>query len=238
MAVLAGLIVLVIAGGIFLAESPSSSTAPPPQSSTSMASSISVVIPPTVGPYDEEGVPMLINKWNMLPEGYSPPLADAGNGQQLHTSAVEPFKAMQAAAKEDGITLTPISGYRTHQRQTNNYNSSIQRYLNQGYSQEEAEELTQRYYAIPGASEHEAGLAMDINSLETSFDQTKEFQWLQENCFKFGFILRYAEDTTDITGIYYEPWHYRYVGTNHAKLITEMGITLEEYVELLSSQQG
>lgn len=222
------------------AASPSSSVVQ--QSTTTIAAppaqSISVLIPPTVGPYDEEGIPLLVNPDNMLPEGYEPPLGDIGGGYTLHTMAVEPFKAMQAAAREDGINLFPVSGYRTHEHQTRNYQNSIQRYINQGYSEEESIELTRRYYAIPGASEHEAGLAVDVNSLETSFEQTKEFEWLQQNCVRFGFIMRYAEDTTDITQIYYEPWHYRYVGTNHAQLIAELDVTLEEYVQMLEEQMG
>ena len=91
--------------------------------------------------------------------------------------------------------------------------------------------MTAQYIAVPGTSEHSLGLAVDLNSLEESFEQTAQFKWLIEHCAEYGFILRYPKDKEDITGISYEPWHYRYVGEDHAAKIMEQGLCLEEYVQ-------
>lgn len=191
-------------------------------------------------PFDEAGLPPLYNYQHFIADDYlsTIELVDVGNGQKMESRAAEAYKAMQKAAAEDGITLVPLSGYRSHQRQTNNYNASIQRYLDQGLSREEAVRRTEGYYAIPGSSEHEAGLAMDVGdaaapgaNINDGFANTKAYAWLQDNAVKFGFILRYGSDTFDITRINYEPWHYRYVGANHAEIINEKGITLEEYIQ-------
>ncbi|NLW78362.1 MAG: hypothetical protein GXY32_02975 [Ruminococcaceae bacterium] len=195
-------------------------------------------------PYDEAATPPLYNYQNPIPDtvkvGWGQAetdpdityvnLVDIGNGQQMETRAAAAFTAMQKAAAADGVELTPVSGYRTHQQQTNNYNAAIQRYRDQGYSEAEALARTQRYYAIPGTSEHEAGLAIDINWVDDGFAQTAAYTWLQEHCTEYGFIYRYQADTEDITHIAWEPWHYRYVGANHAEAITGKGITLEEYI--------
>lgn len=177
-------------------------------------------------------MPPLFNYQNSIPEEYysTLQLAPVGDGHQMQQDAAAAFKDMQAAATADGINLFVVSGYRSHERQVNNYNRSIQNYISQGYDEAKATELTQEYYAIPGTSEHEAGLAVDINSLEERFSQTKEFTWLQENCTKYGFILRYDKGKEEITKIEYEPWHYRYVGLEHAQAIAEQSVTLEEYV--------
>ncbi|MDL2323868.1 M15 family metallopeptidase [Ruminococcaceae bacterium OttesenSCG-928-A16] len=211
-------------------EAPSSAVPSLPVSSVPAASST-----PPLGLYDEAGTPMLLNATHPLPEGYDPELANVGYGngreQTMEVRAAAAFNAMKEAAQADGITLTPFSCYRSHQHQVSNYNASIERYVEQGYSRQKATELTQQYYAVPGTSEHEAGFAVDIDSIEESFENTPAFAWLQQNCTEYGFILRYAKTTEAITGIAYEPWHYRYVGANHAKAITTAGITLEEYVE-------
>ncbi len=209
-----------------------------PSSSSVPASSSVPERTPT--PYDEDDMPYLFNYENFIPDEYTENLEmkDVGGGHQMAVRAADAFIDMQAAAKEDGVSLVPLSGYRSNERQTNNYNASIQNYISQGYSQEEAVSRTQGYYAIPGTSEHEAGLAMDIGdinapntNIDDSFDTTESFAWLIENCTTYGFILRYDDDTFDITHINYEPWHYRYVGANHAEIIVEHDITLEEYVE-------
>ncbi|MDL2323864.1 M15 family metallopeptidase [Ruminococcaceae bacterium OttesenSCG-928-A16] len=194
---------------------------------------------PPSSPYNEADLPLLLNAENAVPKTLELDLVSVGNGQTMQRNAAKAFTAMQAAAKADGVTLTPISGYRSNQRQTNNYNASIQRYLSQGYTQQKAEEETRRYYAIPGTSEHEAGLAIDIDSIEESFENTPAFAWLQQNCTEYGFILRYAKTTEAITGIAYEPWHYRYVGANHAFLMQQQGFTtLEEYMEHQTAQEA
>lgn len=210
-----------------------------PVSSAPPVSAVSVYTPPAVGDYIEEGIPLLVRADRPLPADYEETLVLGSIGSyQMEESAATAFLAMQAAALADGISLYPVSGYRSNAKQTTNYNNALQNYLAQGYSQDEAERLTQRYYAIPGSSEHEAGLAVDVNSLETTFENTREFAWLQENCATYGFVMRYHKDKTEETGgIAYEPWHYRYVGTNHAKAMQDLDMTLDAYVPMLEEQE-
>ncbi len=218
--------------------------APPVVSSVAQASSVPPLPPRTPTPWDEDGIPALYNRFNSIPDTWQPDLTPAG-GLQMDRRAAEAYTAMAEAAAEDGIALVACSGYRTNWEQTNNYNNAIQRYLSQGYSQEEALRQTELYYAIPGTSEHEAGLAMDVNDanypgarIDDSFADTPAYTWLQENMTRFGFICRYQKDTTDITRIAWEPWHYRYVGANHAEKIVELDVTLEEYVDALCRAEG
>lgn len=188
--------------------------------------------------WDEAEAPPLFNYQHAIPQAYRNQLAleNIGNGKKLAARAAKAYIAMQAAAARDGVHFLPISAYRTHEHQTRDYNDSIEAYVREGHSHDEAVALTQRCYAIPGTSEHEAGLAVDVGDMlapETdirySFEDTVSFAWLQKNCTKYGFILRFRAETFAITHIHYEPWHYRYVGANHAERIVERGITLEEY---------
>lgn len=179
-------------------------------------------------PYTE----LLLNKKHILPDGYVPKLAEAvkGSGVKLDYRVAPHYQEMYDAAKKDGITLTPVSGYRSFQRQKNNFENSIAQYQKQGYSKKDATIKASETRLLPGTSEHNAGLAMDICSLSTSFDTTKEYKWLQTHAHEYGFILRYPKDKINITQITYEPWHYRYVGTEIAKKLKESGQVLEEYL--------
>ncbi len=179
-------------------------------------------------PYTE----LLLNKNYILPDGYVPKLAEAvkGSGVKLDYRVAPHYQEMYDAAKKDGITLTPVSGYRSFQRQKNNFENSIAQYQKQGYSKKDATIKASETRLLPGTSEHNAGLAMDICSLSTSFDTTKEYKWLQAHAHEYGFILRYPKDKINITQITYEPWHYRYVGTEIAKKLKESGQVLEEYL--------
>ena len=123
------------------------------------------------------------------------------------------------AALEDGIRLIAVSGYRQYKRQEVLYNSAI---ANMGRNQ--------RTTASAGTSEHQTGLAMDLNQLNVSFGETKEGKWVARNAHKFGYIVRYPKDKEDITGITYEPWHIRYVGMELAKVCYEQNLTLEELI--------
>ncbi len=197
------------------------------------------ILPAATGEFDVAGIPPLFNATHLIPDDYEMNLVDVGNGHTMDAPAAAAFLAMKEAAAADGVTLLPISGYRSHEHQLTNYNNSIQNYMSQGYSEEEATRLTRRYYAIPGTSEHEAGLAMDIGSLEETFENTPAFDWLQEHAVEYGFILRYRDGQEEVTGVAYEPWHYRYVGVNHAQKIAELGVqSLEEYVGLLNGDAG
>lgn len=146
-----------------------------------------------------------------------------------------------AAAEKDGITLVVISAYRSFQKQRENFDDYIDRLIYEGYDREEAAKITASQIALPGESEHNAGVSIDVinkdwykthDDITDDFENTAEFEWLYENSWKFGFILRYHKDKSDITGFDYEPWHYRYVGEAKAKLIYDSGLTLDEYYEL------
>lgn len=181
-------------------------------------------------PYYEKTMPLLVNINNPIPDGFEPNLEPLPVRYKMDKRAAKALNDMTAAAKQDGITLTPVSAYRSNESQTRNYNNKIKEYESLGYSHEEAVIETGKIIALPGTSEHSLGYAVDLNSLEESFENTKTFKWLIEHCADYGFILRYPKDKTDITKISYEPWHYRYVGINHAKEIMSQGICLEEYV--------
>lgn len=188
-------------------------------------------------PYYESDIPILINRDNYIPEDYNPDLVYIDNSNQLNAKAESAFNDMLAASKKDGINIWVVSAYRSHARQTNNFNNNVNILVSQGLNQYEACIQTARYIAVPGTSEHEAGLAIDFNLIEERFDQTREYIWLINNCTDFGFILRYQKNTEPITKIAYEPWHYRYVGINHAKKIVELGLTLDEYVAELKKYE-
>ncbi|MCL1903449.1 MAG: M15 family metallopeptidase [Oscillospiraceae bacterium] len=183
---------------------------------------------------DENGIDntwalWLINAYNPLPYGYIPQLSTIGKSD-LDGRVAEYAILMIMAARNDGLILSPVSAYRSVERQAENFENSFnnERYL--GRSAEDAFYYTIARIAAPYTSEHNAGLAIDFNIAEETFDATAEFRWLRDNAHKFGFIMRYPEATSDITGIIYEPWHYRFVGLYHAERIYNWGITLEEYI--------
>lgn len=181
-------------------------------------------------------------KWNLaiintkypLPDSYAPTLSNAINGSniQLDSRVSEHYAEMYAAAKLSGCVLTPYSGYHTYALQENTFNRKVNYYVNKGMSAEEANQKASAQVLPAGCSEHNAGLAMDIISASSDFINTKEYKWLCENAYNYGFILRYPEDKTAITGMNFEPWHWRYVGTQAAKEMKEKNQCLEEYLDL------
>ena len=177
---------------------------------------------------------ILVNRDYILPDGYKPKLENAvesGYGDVYLDERVAPYyNEMYKAAYKDGIHLVPISGYRSVDRQKRNFENKIDYYMDEGYSKVEATQKAATIILPPGTSEHNAGLAMDICSLEQNFEDTEEFRWLCENAADYGFILRYPEDKQDITKIIYEPWHWRYVGVEAAKAMKSSGECLEEYL--------
>jgi len=179
---------------------------------------------------------ILVNKWHYLPEDYEVEPVDLPNGQRIGSTCYEQLEQMLADCAEAGGTPIVCSGYRPHWYQVNLFDAQIDRWLYAGCGQEEAEANAATAVAIPGTSEHELGLAADIYSSENmDLDESQVYtftqQWLMENCWRYGFILRYPKDKSDITGIIFEPWHYRYVGKKHAKKIFDAGICLEEYLD-------
>lgn len=185
---------------------------------------------------DEKWNLLLVNQKYILPEDYTVQTAEIkGGGQSLDYRVVPHYNKMVAAAEADGISLIPVSGYRTLSRQKNNFNRKIDYYSSLGYSKAEATRLAAKIVLMPGTSEHNAGLAMDFGTngnytLDENFANTDAFRWLSENAADYGFILRYEDDTQDITMVTYEPWHWRYVGVDVAKEIKAQGVTLEEYL--------
>ena len=181
-------------------------------------------------------------KWNLaiintkypLPDSYAPTLSNAINGSniQLDSRVSEHYAEMYAAAKFSGCVLTPYSGYHTYALQETTYNRKVNFYVNKGMSAEEANQKASAQVLPAGCSEHNAGLSMDIVSASSDFINTKEYKWLCENAHNYGFILRYPEDKTAITGMNFEPWHWRYVGTQAAKEMKEKNQCLEEYLGL------
>lgn len=164
--------------------------------------------------------------------------------QYIFEKLQDPYTEMYEAAKKDGITLYIRSGYRSISTQQVTYQASIQRYMEQGMSRDEAVTQTNLYTAQPGTSEHHTGLAIDlitpeyhmhIYNLDERFADTEAYHWLIENSVNYGFILRYPADKTEITKMGYEPWHFRYVGTEHAIYMKENNLCLEEYISLLES---
>ncbi len=182
---------------------------------------------------------ILVNRDFILPDGYMPELENAVEGdyseQKLDYRVAPYYNAMYQAALDDGVELVPISGYRSVERQTRNFENKIQTYIDQGYGEIEATQMAATIILPPGTSEHNAGLAMDICSLYESFENTEEFEWLSENAADYGFILRYPEDKQDITKIIYEPWHWRYVGVEAAQEMKASGECLEEYLGVVTA---
>ena len=179
---------------------------------------------------------VLINKQNSIPEDYTFQLGTIRGSMQCDKRILEDLLAMLEAAEEDGVNLTICSPYRDLEYQQMLFNRKIKRYMNRGMSYMEAYQLSSQAVTVPGASEHQIGLALDIvcnsyMSLDEGFGDTKAGKWLAANSCRFGFILRYPKGKEDITGIEYEPWHFRYVGKAAAPVIMEQGITLEEFWE-------
>lgn len=182
-------------------------------------------------PYYEPELPLLTGPDNPISKDFQVDVVEIGGGYKFDSHAAQALKDMLAAAAAENISLYPISAYRSYESQTRLYTNKVQEYKNYGHDAETAAIYAAKWVARPGTSEHSIGLAVDLNSLEESFENTAAFSWLQKHCAEYGFILRYPKDKVEVTKISYEPWHYRYVGSNHAKIIMEKGICLEEYLQ-------
>lgn len=177
---------------------------------------------------------VLINKQHPIPEEYDFKLGTFTSGMRCDERVIEDLLLMMQAAKKDGLNLVVRSPYRTSDHQEDNFNDRIKSYMRQGLSYMEAYKATSRVITVPGCSEHEVGLAFDITSdtfisLLQGFADTEEGQWLEEHSYEYGFILRYPSGKEYITGIEYEPWHFRYVGREAAAIMTEEELCLEEF---------
>lgn len=213
----------------------SASGASSSSSSSKVSSSTSTSSINSSDPYYESSMPLLVNPDHLMPDDYSPTVVSVGGNYKLESKAAAAWQDMQAAASRDGVSLWIISAYRTLERQTELYQEKVEEYKNLGYNEGDAKIEAGKWVAVPGTSEHCLGYAADLCSLEENFENSDQFAWLQKHCAEYGFILRYPKDKVDITKISYEPWHYRYVGSNHAQIIMSQGLCLEEYLEQYSS---
>lgn len=177
----------------------------------------------------------VVNPWNPLPEDWVCDLVTLSDGRRVDSRCYEAFEEMMAACRDAGYAPFLCSAYRTQETQQSLYDHKVQRLMNSGMGEEEAKVEAAKAVAIPGTSEHQLGLAVDIvdanmQDLTDEQEKTETQKWLMANSWRYGFIHRYPNDKTDITGIIYEPWHYRYVGKAAAQDIFNRDITLEEYV--------
>lgn len=179
----------------------------------------------------------LVNEANPLPEDYEPDTAEADNGYLFDIRAVEPLRALLQAGREAGLDLVVTSGWRSWAYQEQLFEDKVARVMSEtGLDRAAAEEAAADEVARPGTSEHQLGLAVDLvdasyQVLNEAQASTPAQQWLMAHCWEYGFILRYPAEKQDITGIIYEPWHYRYVGRDHAQAIRQSGQCLEEFLQ-------
>lgn len=191
--------------------------------------------PSTESESEENWALILVNPWHSLPENYDVSLQQLDGEHAVDERCYPDLQQMMSDCEDAGLSPMICSAYRTVEKQEILYNEKINELTAQGYSQDNAAAEAGRTVAVPGTSEHHLGLALDLVDenhpvLDSSQEETPVQQWLMENSWKYGFILRYPNGKSDITGIIYEPWHYRYVGKTAAAAIYEKGICLEEYL--------
>ena len=185
---------------------------------------------------------LLVNRENPLTEDYAVQTREIicngqKTGKQFDVRAIDNLEEMLTAAADAGYPLIVRSAHRTISYQKMLYSNKVKQYLDMGYSQSAAETEAGKWVAVPGTSEHNLGLVVDIvnvgyeGELDQYFEDSAHFTWLVENCADYGFILRYPKTKEAVTGIVYEPWHYRYVGEEVAHYIMDNDLTLEEYWE-------
>ena len=174
---------------------------------------------------------ILVNRENYIPADYEVQLTELSNGKKVDSRIYPELQEMFNAARAQGYGLFVREGYRTQEEQQQLMNEKIETYENEGKSKSEAKKLAEQWVAIPGTSEHQLGIAVDINADTTKSSRDDVYNWLEENAHTYGFIKRYPSNKTDITGVINEPWHYRYVGKEAASAIYSQGICLEEYIE-------
>lgn len=181
---------------------------------------------------------ILVNASHPLAADYIPELATIdASGRQIDCRIAGELERMLADMEQEGLSPLVCSAYRTWEKQTSLFTNQLNKQKAQGLFGEEAAAAASAIVAAPGTSEHQLGLAVDIVSLEYQTlddgqQRTPEFQWLQQHCWEYGFILRYPPELSHRTGVIYEPWHYRYVGPEAARAIMSQGICLEDYLDV------
>lgn len=237
-------LVVFLLGAVFLwktknAPPPSAAETDPPVSDKPAQASPPPPTPepsPAWKPLTADGWKLtLVNSWTPLPEGHTIQTVTLTNGLQVDERCYPELQAMMDACREEGLHPVICSGYRTHEEQEELFQNKVDSLMAQGYSETDAAREAGKVVAVPGTSEHELGLAVDIADmdhqlLDSSQEDTEVQKWLMEHCWEYGFILRYPTGKSDLTGIIYEPWHYRYVGKEDAEQIHSLGVCLEEYL--------
>ncbi|MEA4894011.1 MAG: M15 family metallopeptidase [Oscillospiraceae bacterium] len=246
------ILLLVVLGAIIIARqlgvsgtAPVASLSPAASETPSSAQPSSTSTPtPSADPYaDRPDIDLssweytLVNKDNLLGADYVPEMSTVTDGQYFDSRAADALKDFIDAAKAEGLTVYITSSYRSYETQEYLFNKKVNEYLYSSGSQEAAVEKAKTIVAYPGTSEHQLGLACDIvdkyyEYMDESIENTPLAMWMAVHCAEYGFILRYPEDKTDITGVMYEPWHFRYVGVQAAEYIMRKGLALEEFIAL------
>ena len=186
---------------------------------------------------------LLVNPWNTLPEDYTVKLRKLDEDYLLASAAYPSLKEMLAACEAAGCEPVVCSAYRTQEYQETLFNRKVKNLMKTGLTQDEAQKEAATVVAVPGTSEHQLGLALDIIDsnnwkLDQSQENTKTQQWLMAHSWEYGWILRYPNGKTELTGIIYEPWHYRYVGKELAAELHNLEMCLEEYLQMLTDTVG
>lgn len=179
---------------------------------------------------------MLVNKQNPVPDGFDVKLAGINGSLYADERIIDDIYRMMDAASLDGVDLMICSAYRSYERQRTLFNNKIHSLMDSGMTYLESYRVGSMNVTVPGTSEHHLGLALDIltgsyTTMDDGFGETEAGKWLAANAPDYGFILRYPEGKEEITGIVYEPWHFRYVGAEYARDITDRGVCLEEYLK-------
>ena len=176
---------------------------------------------------------LLVNNTVSMPEDKLPDLETIGS-IQVDRRIVDDLQAMLEAASGDGVELTLSSGYRSAERQQELFQKAVEDNRFLGMNLEMAEAVAAESVARAGHSEHNTGLAIDFNGVLETFDETPEYR----HAYEYGFVLRYPQEKSELTGIRFEPWHFRYVGREHAEKMRLLNLCLEEYVTYLTAQQS
>ncbi len=182
---------------------------------------------------------LVVNPWNPLPEDYDPQLKESFGGVLVRADCDEALRQMLKDCQAAGHSVVICSAYRSQAFQEQIFQNRVQAYMASGYNYEEAVAEVATFTAVPGTSEHQTGLAVDI--MDADYQVLDDHQadmpaqkWLMAHCWEYGFVLRYPQGTTDFTGIIYEPWHYRYVGLALARELQEAGLCLEAYLKSIT----
>ncbi len=223
----------IIVGAIFIIKGCKKDDAPVDEDQNQPAAD--VMKPVDDQPKVDDELLTLVNPWNPLPDDWTVDLVTLDDGHRVDSRCYEAYMEMINACKAAGYSPVNCSGYRAQETQQSLYDNKVQRLISSGMSEDEAKAEAAKAVAIPGTSEHQLGLAVDLvdanmQDLTSAQESTETQKWLMANSWRYGFIHRYPNGKTDITGIIYEPWHYRYVGKAAAQEIFNRDITLEEYL--------